>query len=109
MAAAGTPAIVGTNGVPTTVPPPAQAGTSGPPTISVNGDNPATIAVGSTYVDLGPQITGPQADLNFSIHIFVDGIATDPVVVDTALRPPTQSTTLQPTTPASPQPPPAPY
>ena len=37
-------------------------GTSGPPIITINGDNPATIQVGDTYADLGATITGPQSD-----------------------------------------------
>jgi hypothetical protein len=36
----------------------------GPPVISVNGNNPATISVGSSYSDLGASITGPAGDLN---------------------------------------------
>src|ERR1700674_4021008 len=60
--------------------------TSGrPPIIAINGDNPATVQVGSTYADLGATITGPTADLNLGIHTFVDGIATDPVVIDTSI------------------------
>jgi hypothetical protein len=39
--------------------------------------------VGATYADLGALITGPQSDLNLGIHTFVDGIATDPVVIET--------------------------
>jgi surface protein with Ig-like domain len=54
------------------------------PQLRVNGAGPAVIAVGSTYADLGATITGPLADLNLGIHIFVDGIATDPVVIDTS-------------------------
>ena len=54
-----------------------------PPVITVNGANPANINVGATYADLGAIITGPNADLNLGIHTFVDGIATDPVVIDT--------------------------
>lgn len=30
-------------------------------------------------------ITDPQADLNLGIHTFVDGTATDPVVIDTSV------------------------
>ena len=35
---------------------------STPPVIAINGENPATITVGSTYADLGATITAPQAD-----------------------------------------------
>jgi hypothetical protein len=62
---------------------PARA-TSGPPIITVNGANPALIQINETYADLGATITGPTADLNLGIHTFVDGIATDPVVIDTS-------------------------
>ena len=54
-----------------------------PPAIQINGANPAQIKVGDKYADLGAQITAPQADLNLGIHTFVDGIETDPVVIDT--------------------------
>jgi surface protein with Ig-like domain len=55
------------------------------PVIHINGENPANINVGTTYADLGAQITGPTADLNLGIHTFVDGTATDPVVIDTTI------------------------
>jgi hypothetical protein len=34
--------------------------TDTPPIIQINGDNPAIIAAGDTYADLGATITGPQ-------------------------------------------------
>jgi hypothetical protein len=38
-----------------------------PPTIQINGDNPAHVTVGATYQDLGATITGPtDADKNIS-------------------------------------------
>jgi len=43
-----------------------------PPVIHINGNNPATIAVGSTYADLGAVITGPAADTNLGITVLVD-------------------------------------
>ena len=80
VAAAGAATIVGgTPGAPAALP--AEA-SSGPPIIAINGGNPATIQVGSTYADLGATITGPTADLNLGIHTFLDGIATDPVIID---------------------------
>jgi hypothetical protein len=40
---------------------------STPPTIQINGDNPAIIHVGDSYQDLGATITGPtDADKNIS-------------------------------------------
>jgi Domain of unknown function (DUF5011) len=81
IATAGTPSPTG-SGAPTM---PATSGdaTSGPPIITINGDNPATIQVGSTYADLGATITDPLAGLNLGIHTFVDCVATAPVVIDT--------------------------
>ena len=45
---------------------------STPPVIAINGENPATITVGSTYADLGATITAPQADVNLSLTVVVD-------------------------------------
>src|SRR6202011_1054367 len=50
--------------------------TSTPPQISTNGNSPATVPVGATYLDLGATITAPQADLNLGIIASVDGGAT---------------------------------
>lgn len=63
------------------------AASSTPPTIKLNGDNPASIDVGSTYSDLGATITGPADDLNLGIHVSLDGGATttpDQIVIDTS-------------------------
>ena len=54
------------------------------PVIIINGNNPATVAVGSTYNDLGATITGPQEDLNLGISTFVNGMAMSPIVIDTS-------------------------
>ncbi len=69
---------------------PTLAATSSAPTapaISINGNNPATVAVGSTYTDLGAVLTGPAQDLNLGLHAVVDGGATttlDQVTIDTS-------------------------
>jgi Chaperone of endosialidase len=55
-----------------------------PPQISVNGNNPATVQVGATYLDLGATITGPQADLNLGIRTFLNGFAMSPAQLDTS-------------------------
>jgi hypothetical protein len=55
------------------------------PVISINGDNPARIHVGDAYADLGATISGPAADLNFGIHTFVDGVASDSITIDTSV------------------------
>jgi hypothetical protein len=59
---------------------------STPPVISINGANPATITVGSTYADLGATITGPQADVNLGLTVVVDNAtSTDGTVqIDTS-------------------------
>ena len=79
--AVGTPssgvASGGTGGSPT-------GATSGPPTITINGDNPATIQVGSTYADLGATITGPTADLNLGLTTLLDGATTTQLTLDTS-------------------------
>jgi hypothetical protein len=57
------------------------------PIISVNGNNPASVAVGSTYSDLGASITGPADALNLGISAIVDGGATttlDQIQIDTS-------------------------
>jgi hypothetical protein len=78
-AAAGAPNAGGASGAPATSP---VGETSGPPLITINGGNPATNSTNSTHSDLGATITGPQPDLD--IHTFVDGIAINPVVIDTS-------------------------
>lgn len=55
-----------------------------PPTIQINGDNPAIIQIGSAYNDLGATITGPQADLNLDIKTFLNGPLTSNIVIDTS-------------------------
>jgi len=59
--------------------------TSTVPMISIQGANPATIQVGTTYADLGALITGPTtADTNLGIHTFLDGVAMEPISLDTS-------------------------
>lgn len=56
-------------------------------TLSINGDNPATIFVGSPYQDLGAAITSPASAQNLGIKASVDGGApTDmsAVTIDTS-------------------------
>jgi Domain of unknown function (DUF5011) len=52
--------------------------------LQVNGDNPATIQVGTTYTDLGATITAPLADLNLGITTYVNGVPMNPVQIDTS-------------------------
>src|SRR5215831_3730055 len=48
-----------------------------------SGQQPALVEVNDIYADLGATITGPGDDLNLGIRIFVDGVATEPVALDT--------------------------
>ena len=54
------------------------------PTITINGDNPAIITIGDSYADLGATIIAPQADLNLGIKMFLNGMLTSNIVVDTS-------------------------
>jgi hypothetical protein len=61
-----------------------QGESHGPPIISIQGDNPAHISIGSQYQDLGAVITGPRdSDRNLGIQLFLDGIAVDSISLDT--------------------------
>jgi hypothetical protein len=56
------------------------------PVISINGNNPAHISVGSAYADLGASVTDDQ-DHNLGYYVSVDGGATttpDQVSIDTS-------------------------
>ena len=64
--------------------PPTISGTSTPPTIDIQGDNPAIVQVGASYADLGATITGPAADLNLGIKTFVNGLFVSNIVLDTS-------------------------
>jgi hypothetical protein len=54
------------------------------PVISINGEDPAHITVGSSYADLGATITAPQADLNLGIHLFLNGSPVNIIQLDTS-------------------------
>ena len=56
-----------------------------PPVISINGDNPAIIQVGSTYTDLGATITGSQADLNLGIVTYLNDFPVTQIQLDTSV------------------------
>jgi hypothetical protein len=61
--------------------------TSTPPTITLNGANPATVTVGSAYTDLGGTVSGPGTDANLQLWASVDGAASttaDQIVIDTS-------------------------
>lgn len=69
----------------------ADAGTTEPPTntpievpvITIQGNNPAHIDVGDTYIDLGAIVTDDK-DHNLGMYTFVDGTEVDHVMLDTA-------------------------
>ncbi len=57
-----------------------------PPVIEIQGNNPAHLNVGDSYIDLGASITGPtQADLNLGIKTFLNGALVSNIVLDTSL------------------------
>ena len=61
--------------------PPAGA----PPTIQINGANPAIIHVGDSYADLGATITGPtDADKNLGLKYFLNRTLVNDIVLDTS-------------------------
>ena len=47
-------------------------------------NNPTHVNVGDSYSDLGATITGPQADLNLGIKMFLNGTLTSNIVIDTS-------------------------
>ncbi|MDE1924620.1 MAG: DUF5011 domain-containing protein, partial [Patescibacteria group bacterium] len=59
-----------------------------PPTITINGNNPATVAVGSTYADLGATVSdispGQAGDTNLGIYTFVNGSPVTSITLDTS-------------------------
>ena len=66
---------------------PSGSGDSQAPTISINGNNPATVHVGDTYNDLGAIITD-NVDKNLGYSVSVDGTATsteDTVNINTSV------------------------
>jgi hypothetical protein len=68
-----------------------NSSTTTPPTITINGDNPAIIEVGDTYSDLGATVrdTGPgrAGDTNLGYQTYVNGTEMSPVETDTSPRP----------------------
>jgi hypothetical protein len=58
--------------------PPVISGTSTPPSINIQGSNPATINVGDTYTDLGAVVHDDQGnDLSYRATDTIDYVATD--------------------------------
>ena len=58
-----------------------------PPTVTINGDNPALIQVGDSYADLGATVsdtgTGQAGDTNLGLKTFLNGTLVSNIVIDT--------------------------
>jgi hypothetical protein len=62
--------------------PPTISGTTTPPSINIQGSNPATINVGDTYTDLGTIVTDNQGhDLGYKT--FLNGALVSNITIDT--------------------------
>jgi hypothetical protein len=55
-----------------------------PPTVQINGNNPAIIHIGDTYADLGTTITGSQSDLDLGIKTFLNGKLVSNIIIDSS-------------------------
>jgi parallel beta-helix repeat protein len=55
-----------------------------PPVISINGNNPAILMTGDTYVDLGATVTDTVTQ-NLGLRVAVDGVQSESVIVDTSI------------------------
>lgn len=61
-----------------------SSATSTAPVLQILGDNPAKVALGATYVDLGAIISSP-ANSNLGIHVIVNGKEVQQVTIDTSV------------------------
>jgi hypothetical protein len=61
---------------------------STPPTITINGDNPAIITIGDSYADLGATVTdtdpGQAGDTNLGYQTFLNGTLVSSIAIDTS-------------------------
>jgi hypothetical protein len=63
--------------------PPTISGTTTPPSINIQGANPATIHIGDTYTDLGAIVTDNQGhDLGY--NTFLNGALVSNILIDTS-------------------------
>ena len=60
------------------------AAVSTAPVISINGANPATVTMGTSYSDLGATIASPESAKNLGIVTLLDGATTTSVSLDTS-------------------------
>ena len=63
--------------------PPTISGTTTPPSINIQGNNPATINVGDTYTDLGAIVHDNQGH-DLSYRTFVNGVVSGNILIDTS-------------------------
>ena len=89
-----------------------NSASSTPPTVTINGDNPAIVQVGDSYADHGATVsdTGPRqaGDTNLGYQPSSTALRSQASRSTQAKSPPTPSTTSPPTLTASPQLPPEP-
>ena len=79
--------IVGTtsgSGTASSTPPTSGSGDTEAPVVTVQGNNPATIQVGSTYADLGATVTDNEND-NLGYTTSVDGVEVTTINIDTSI------------------------
>jgi hypothetical protein len=60
-----------------------NSASSTPPTITINGNNPAIITIGDTYADLGATVTD-NVDQNLGLKYFLNGALVSNIVIDTS-------------------------
>jgi Chaperone of endosialidase/Domain of unknown function (DUF5011) len=63
--------------------PPTISGTTTPPSINIQGNNPATINVGDTYTDLGAIVHDNQGH-DLSYRTFINGVLSGNILIDTS-------------------------
>jgi hypothetical protein len=66
----------------------ASSSATAPPSITINGDNPAVISAGDSYADLGATVSdtgaGLAGDTNLGIKTFLNGSLVSNIVIDTS-------------------------
>jgi hypothetical protein len=62
--------------------PPTISGTTTPPSINIQGDNPSIIHVGDAYTDLGAVVTDNEGH-DLSYRIFINGALSGNILIDT--------------------------
>jgi hypothetical protein len=60
-----------------------NSASSTPPTIIINGDNPAHIHVGDSYADLGASV-GDNVDQNLGLKYFLNGALVSNIIIDSS-------------------------